>query len=265
MTVEEKIAKVRDLRPIDDVFFEVLAEDKEVCEEILRTILEDDGLVVNEAVVQGSKKNIYGRSVRLDALCTLGDGSKCNIEVQRADNDDHLRRARFNAASITVKDSDPGERFENILDLYIVYISEFDFLKGGLTIYHVDKTIRENGQVVDDGLHEIFVNTSIDDGSDIADLMSCFEKKEVNNKKFPKFSQRVADLKTTEGGATAVCDVMKHYEDIARNEGANAMLYSLVSDGSIDVTTAAAKAGVDESVFISLMEKDGFALPVIVS
>ena len=30
-------------------------------------------------------------------------------------------------------------------------------------IYHIDKTIRENGRVVDDGLHEIFVNTAIDD------------------------------------------------------------------------------------------------------
>ena len=66
MTTEEKIAKVKDLRPIDDVFFEVLAEDKDVCEEILRTILEDKHLIVEDVIVQGSKRNIYGRSVRLD-------------------------------------------------------------------------------------------------------------------------------------------------------------------------------------------------------
>ena len=55
-------------------------------------------------------------------------------------------------------------------------------------IYHIDKTIRENGRVVDDGLHEIFVNTAIDDGTEIAELMSCFEKKEVINSKFPVFT-----------------------------------------------------------------------------
>lgn len=231
MTVEEKIAKVKDFRPIDDVFFEVLADDVGVCEEILRTILEDDKLIVEEVIVQGSKKNIYGRSVRLDALCILGNGSKCNIEVQRADNDDHLRRARFNAASITVKDSDPGEYFNEILDLYIVYISEFDFLKDGLTIYHIDKTIRENGKVVDDGLHEIFVNTAIDDGSDIAKLMDCFEKKEVSDSRFPRFSARVKELKTTEGGASAVCAVMEKYEQIAISKEKVKIIANMLKQG----------------------------------
>lgn len=249
MTAEEKIAKVKDFRPIDDVFFEVLAEDKEVCEEILRTILEDDRLTVEDVVVQGSKKNIYGRSVRLDALCILGNGSKCNIEVQRADNDDHLRRARFNAASITVKDSEPGERFENILDLYIVYISEFDFLKGGLTIYHVDKMIRENGQSIDDGLHEIFVNTAIDDGSDIAKLMSCFEKKEVKSERFPKLTRRVTELKSTEGGASAVCEVMKRYEE----QAVLTTLISLVKKGVLALSDAAKEAHLSEEDFETQM------------
>ena len=38
MTFEEKKERVEGFRPIDDVFFEVLADDKEVCQEILRTI-----------------------------------------------------------------------------------------------------------------------------------------------------------------------------------------------------------------------------------
>lgn len=211
MNFEEKIKRIKDLRPIDDVFFEVLAQNKGVCEEVLQTIFGDPNLHVLETITQSSEKNLYGRSVRLDALCVLGDNSKCNIEVQRSDNDDHLRRARFNASSITTKDSEPGERFEDILDLYIVYITEFDFLKGGKALYHVDKVVRENGMVVDDGLHEIFVNTVIDDGSDISALMSCFLRKEVNNPRFPKLSNEVTRLKTTQGGASAVCEVMEKY------------------------------------------------------
>lgn len=35
-TAQEKMEKVRDLRPIDDVFFEVLARNQKVCQEILR-------------------------------------------------------------------------------------------------------------------------------------------------------------------------------------------------------------------------------------
>lgn len=105
LTLEQKKQKVKDFRPIDDVFFEVLADDIPFCQEILRTILEDNKLIVNDVIVQSSERNLYGRSVRLDALCTLGNGEKCNIEVQRSDNDDHLKRVRFNASSITVKES----------------------------------------------------------------------------------------------------------------------------------------------------------------
>lgn len=219
LSLEKRVEKVRDFRPIDDAFFEVLAQNKEVCQEMLRVFLEDAELIVNSVITQSSKKNLYGRSVRLDALCTLGSGIKCNIEVQRADNDNHLKRVRFNASTITVRESEPGEKFDDVIELYVVYISEFDFLKGGKTIYHVDKVLRETGTVIDDGLHEIFINTVIDDGTDIADLMSCFMKKEVKNPKFPALTAEMTRLKETEGGVQAVCDVMKKYEDIAvRNE-----------------------------------------------
>ena len=120
---KEKLKIIQRLRPIDDIFFEAIAEDPEVCEEILRVILEDPKLTVLEVITQSSEKNIYGRSVRLDALCTLGDGTKCNIEVQKSDNDDHLKRARFNASSITIKESNTGEKFSDVIDLYSLYIA----------------------------------------------------------------------------------------------------------------------------------------------
>lgn len=79
MTLEEKMERVKNLRPIDDIFFEVLASNTEVCEEIVQTILEDKKITVDDVIVQSSERNLYGKSVRLDALCTLGNGTKCNI------------------------------------------------------------------------------------------------------------------------------------------------------------------------------------------
>lgn len=247
LTLSEKIDKIKDFRPIDDVFFEVLAQDPKVCEEILQVILEDSELQVEDVIVQSSERNLYGRSVRLDALCTLGNGTKCNIEIQRSDNDNHLKRARFNAANITVRESNPGDRFDDVIEVYIVYISEFDIFKEGKTIYHVEKVLKETGTVVDDGLHELFVNTTIDDGSAIADLMNCFTKKEVNNPKFPKFSKRVKELKTTEGGANAMCEVMEKY--------LVQQLVELVREGLLKVADAARKANMSEEEFRALLNK----------
>lgn len=144
-------------------------------------------------------------------MCILQDGTRCNIEVQRADSDDHLRRARYHASCITASLTDLGDDFRDIPTVYVVYISEFDILKKDRTIYHIDKVIRETGTVIDDGLHEIFVNTNIDDGSDIAELMGCFMHKEVDNPKFPCFSSRVQYLKNDEGGLGVMCEVMEKY------------------------------------------------------
>ena len=177
-------------------------------------ILSDKKLIVEDVIVQNSKRNLYGRSVRLDALCTLGDGTKCNIEVQRSNNDNHLKRVRFNAASISVVDSQKGEHFRKMEDLYVVYLSEFDVFHKGYTKYHVDSVIRETGEIVKDGLERIFVNTEIKDGTELSELMSCFLEKEVDNPKFPEFSKRMKFLKHEKGGLDAVCEVMERYDEM---------------------------------------------------
>ena len=212
-TLEEKKEQVKNFRPIDDTFFEVLADDIGVCQEMLRIILEDEKLIVKDVIVQSSERNLYGRSVRLDALCILGNGKKCNVEVQRSNKDHHLKRVRFNASSITVRDSQTGEKFEKTIDLIVVYISEFDIFKRGRVIYHVDSVIRETQEKVDDGLERVFVNTVVKDGTTISEYMDCFLQKEIDNAKFPELTNRVHYLKHEEGGVNAVCEVMRKYSE----------------------------------------------------
>lgn len=126
---------VKKLRPIDDACFEVIADDIAFCQEMLRIILSDGKLIVKDVVVQKSIKNIYGRSVRLDALCTLGNGKKCNIEVQRVDNDDHLRRVRFNAASIAVKDSEVN-RSSLKLKILLLFIFQ-NLISSAMVLFYI--------------------------------------------------------------------------------------------------------------------------------
>ncbi|MBQ1993578.1 MAG: hypothetical protein II243_03825 [Lachnospiraceae bacterium] len=51
----EKIERIKEFRLIDDIFFEVFASDIPACQEILRVILEDAELIVNDVVVQSSE------------------------------------------------------------------------------------------------------------------------------------------------------------------------------------------------------------------
>jgi len=204
----EKYAKL--LNPIDDLMFCKMAEHKEFCEEILRVILEDEGLTVIEAIPQWQGKNLSGRSVVLDAKCVTGDGRQINIEVQKADDDNHLKRARYNAAILTTNISETGKRFEFIPDVCIVFISKFDIFDGGLPLYHIDKVVRETGQVIEDGLTEIFVNTVNYDGSKPARLMKLFTDNDAySSDEFPITSELKSRLKSSEGGSRTMNEVLE--------------------------------------------------------
>jgi len=133
--------------------------------------------------------------------------------VQKADDDDHIRRCRYNAAGMTWKEAEKGTRFRDLPDVCVVYITEHDFLHGGRTIYHVDKILRENGSIIDDGSSVIYVNTAVNDGSVISDLMRCFLQKTVNDPRFPRLSERVHQYKNTEKGAAEMCEELERYID----------------------------------------------------
>ena len=204
---------VQKLRPIDNAFFPVLGQDPGVMEEILRVILNDDTLTVEKVIAEYTLPNLSGRGVRLDSFCETGDGHRINVEVQKADDDDHIRRCRYNAAGMTWKEAEKGIRFRDLPDVCVVYITEHDFLHGGRTVYHVDKILRENGSIIDDGSSVIYVNTAVNDGSAISDLMRCFLQKTVNDPRFPRLSEKVHQYKNTEKGAAEMCEELERYID----------------------------------------------------
>ena len=53
--------KMKHLNPIDDEFFTKMAEDPNFCQEVLRIVMEDPGLIVQELIPQNSVKNLQGR------------------------------------------------------------------------------------------------------------------------------------------------------------------------------------------------------------
>lgn len=261
MSKKEKYEeRIRRLRPIDDVFFEVLAQDPKVCEEILRVILEDPVLEVISVETQKSIRNLYGRSLRLDALCILGTGEQVNVEVQRSDQDNHLKRVRYHASCVTASVTQPGDRFENVPTVYIIYISEFDVFGLNRTIYHIQNRIEETGTAVDDGLYRIFVNAAVNDGSDIADLMKCFVQTEATDPKYPRFAERVHMLKHSEGGKQVMSSVVDEIRDEAIREGKKEGKREGKKEEALNLARKYFEQGLDmknaKAIFKTLTEKE---------
>ena len=201
-TKKERDEYLRGLNPIDDLMFRKMAEHKEFCEEILRVILDDYELVVTDNMQQFDLKNLQGRSVILDAKCITGDGRYINIEVQKANDDNHLKRVRYNASVLTANVTEAGKQFEFVPDVCIIFISAFDLFKGNLPLYHVKKVVMETEQIIEDGLTEIYVNAAVDDGSKLARLMKVFTANNAYDEAdFPVTSEIKSRFKKDEGGS----------------------------------------------------------------
>lgn len=77
LTLEEKEEKVRDFRPRDDAFFETLADDRAFCQEILRVILSDKKLVVE----QGGLDAVCDVMERYEEIAAEKAEEKANIKA----------------------------------------------------------------------------------------------------------------------------------------------------------------------------------------
>ena len=210
-TYEEQKAFVSKLNVIDDVFFQKMAEDREVAEEMLRIILEKPKLKVIENQVQRFLRNTGAHSVILDLLCEDEDHSFINCKVQKEEDDDYQKRVRFNRSNIDTIFTEKGIDYKELPDVYIILISKFDTFREGKTIYHINRVIEETGTIVENGTHEIYVNAAIDDKSDIAELMQYFKKSVGEHQNFQKLCNRVKYFKETQKGVSNMCKLVEDY------------------------------------------------------
>ena len=85
--------------------------------------------------------------------------------------------------------------------------------------------------------------------------MSCFIKKEFKNDNFPKLSQKVKELKSTEGGANTMSAISETIYAEGKAEGRLNQLIELVQSGLLTVNQAASVAKMSEEEFKKLMKK----------
>ena len=191
------------LNLIDDILFTKAAENKDFCQEILRTVCEEPELVVIENTEQHRLQNLAGRSAIFDAICKLKNKTLVDMEVQKANDDDHQRRIRYNGAVLAANVTKKNTNFKDVPNVIVVFISSFDLFKWGYALYHVDRVIRETKERVENRLSEIYVNAAVKDESNVAELMRIFvDLKAYNERMFPVVSNVKKIYEETEEGGT---------------------------------------------------------------
>lgn len=215
-TDEEKEKIVEQLVIMDDTMFEAMCQSPDFVEELLQVVLNEPRLRINPdtLVAQKSIKNLRGRSIRMDAYVEGENDRVFNIEVQKADDCNHVKRVRYNASLITAYKSEPGDSFDDVQTLCMIYLSKKDIFGKGRAVYHVQNTILETKDLVDNGLVEIYINAEINDGSKISALMDVFKKEKLDNMDkdmFPKTYAKFNSLKHDKEEVSKMCDLVEKY------------------------------------------------------
>ena len=217
-TYEEQQTLVSQLNVMDDLFFQKMVEDMDVCEEMLRILLTMPALKMAQTQPQRFIRNVDAHSVVLDLLCEDENGNIITVEVQKTDNDDHQKRMRYNLANIDTTFAEKGIKYADLPDIYAIFISPFDLFRANCTAYHVNRCLLETGDIVNNGIHELYVNAAVNDGSDIAELMQYFMNSNGYHPKLKKLSKRVQYFKEQQEGVSSMSSVIEDYaKDYAKN------------------------------------------------
>ena len=88
--------------------------------------------------------------------------------------------------------------------------------KASLVIYHIDRTVKETGELFGDESHIIYVNSQIKDESALGKLMHDFSCTDAKDMKYKILADRVRYFKEDEKGVATMCRAMEEM----RNETA---------------------------------------------
>ncbi len=216
---EQRVKRMRSLTLMSDTFMSVALNDIPACQYVLRTLTGIESLNVKEVRTQYRVSKTDSRDAILDVLAEDASGKLYNLEIQRLNTVDHARRTRFYGAMIDSSYLEKGTTYADLPEVYIFYLSETDIWQEGHTIYEVEKHFKNTKIPYDDGLHIVYVNAAIDDGSKIAAMMQYFKASDPEDQTQGELSKRVRYLKSEEGGRSEMCEVSEEIFQEGKEEG----------------------------------------------
>ena len=211
--LSEKQKFLSELILMDDIFIRIVLKDVKCTEYILQTILQKPDLRVKTQSIQSDLKNLQGRSLILDCLCSDTKGTVYNIEVQNDSHGASPKRARYHSGLIDMHILKKGKTFENLPESYVIFICAKDILKENKQIYHISRIIQESGKKFPDQAEIIYLNASKSSDNELGMLIKDFYTKNPKKMHSKVLAKRVADLKENKNIEKGEHDAMTTYYD----------------------------------------------------
>jgi hypothetical protein len=206
-------AIVEQLTLFDDTLMsKVFDKNIPATELLLRIILEQEDIQVKEVTSQEALMNPHtdGRNLKLDIVATDSTGRYFNVEVQRSNDGAHFRRARFHSSMLDARMLKEKQKFKELMDSYVIFITEKDIVGEGLATYHVDRIIRETQKPFEDGAHIIYVNGAYQGEDAIGRLMKDMQCTNGEEMYYEELAKGINHFKKR-GGRAEMCEIIEAY------------------------------------------------------
>jgi hypothetical protein len=143
------------------------------------------------------------------------EGTCYNLEVQNKELSVLLKRSRYHSSLIDSNISYPGQKFENLKEIYIIFIVRKDYFRKMKDMYQIERMNVDDAVIVDDKEHIIIVNGEYDGDDEIGRLMHDFQCENPDDMYYEILRNRVRYFKEDERGRQEMCAI---WEEI-RNDG----------------------------------------------
>ena len=154
-----------DLTFTDDFMFSQVMKNKEICKEVVETIL---GIKVGRIEFLTSQYEIEidpeSKTIAMDVY--LRDEKKIiNVELQNGHRLELPKRSRYYQAAADIDNTSPGELYSEMKDNYVIFICTFDPFLQGKAFYKFENYCLDCNPPLslNDGTYKIFLNTAADD------------------------------------------------------------------------------------------------------
>ena len=207
---QEYWERLQGMRLMDDALMRAaLDENIEATQCILRIILKKEDLVVTRVKAQVNYKNLYGHSLTIDIDAVDSDNVIYDIEIERNKYRASPERLRYHAAIRDVHSLGESEDFKKLPTSIIIFITEEDYWKKGLPLYHVRRKIDETDVDFGDRCTFIYVNGAYTGNDEVGQLMADFRESDPAKIYYPELASRVKALKTSDEGVKIMCNAME--------------------------------------------------------
>lgn len=217
IVTKARLEKLKRLRLFDDDYANIVFKDKECVKYILSTILKEE-IQFYHHETERKMKVVSGRTIECD-IFVLSKDKAINVEIEKHSFRLKPQRIRYHASVLDCHVSKQSQNFDEMLDIVVIFICEFDPVGKGCPMYHINRQIQESKDIFHDDMQIILVNGSYSADDEIGRLihdLKCTNSSEMYSE---VLKEKTKYYKEDEKGARIMCEAWEEERRKGKAEG----------------------------------------------